>query len=172
MKKSLKIAFCGIVSALVCVIMTASLFPDLTFAVPAVAGLMFIPVFASAGAPAAFACFVSSSVLSFFIGDKTSWLLFLAFFGYYPVLKPLIEKVKRTAVRWAFKFLVFNAAATVLYFVELLVFNISVGKWWLALIFAAGNAVFVLYDIAVSRVAAFYYLRLHKKISAVLNKNV
>ena len=170
MKKSFKIAFCGIVSALVCAVMAASLMPDLTFAVPAVAGLLFIPVFAHAGVPAAFACFVSSTVLSFFIGDKTSWLLFAAFFGYYPIIKPLMEKSGNKAVKWILKLLIFNAAATVLYFVELLVFQVTLGKWWLLAAFAAGNAVFVLYDIAVARVVAFYYLRLHGKISAVIKK--
>ena len=170
MKKSFKIAFCGIVSALVCVIMAASLMPDLTFAVPAIAGLMFIPVFANAGVPAAIACFVSSSLLSFFIGDKNSWLLFLVFFGYYPIIKPLLEKIKNKPVKWVLKFSVFNAAAVVLYLIEVLVLRFTLGKWWLLAAFAAGNAVFVLYDIAVARVAAFYYLRLHGKISAIINK--
>ena len=170
MKNSVKIAFCGISAALIAAVMAASLIPNITFAVPAIAGLLVIPVFAEAGALYAVFCFSVSGALSFFIGDKTSWILYLALFGYYPILKPYIERIKNPVLKWALKLLVFNAAALVCYAVEILIFTLHFKAWILAAAFAAGNIAFVLYDIAVSRVAALYYSRLHGRISSMLKR--
>ena len=170
MKKSVKVAFGGIVSAIVCIIMAASLIPNVTFAAPAVAGLMLIAVFAEAGAVYAAGGFIASGILSFFISNKTSWLLFVLFFGFYPIVKPFIEKIKSPAVKWLAKFLLFNASAVAVYLVGILIMGVSIAKWAVITAFALGNIAFVLYDIAVSRVAVFYYLRIHERLSPIINK--
>ena len=168
MKKSVKIAFCGVISALIVSVMAASLIPNITFAVPAIAGLLVIPVFAEAGALYAVFCFIVSAPLSFFICDKTSWVLYIALFGYYPILKPYVERIKNSVLKWILKLLLFNAAALICYAVEILIFTLHFKPWLLAVVFAAGNIAFVLYDVAVSRVAALYYSRLHDRVSSIL----
>lgn len=170
MKNSVKLAFCGIFTALASVFMAASLIPDMTFAIPAIAGLFIIPVFIEAGTPRAILCFVASAVLSFFIGDKTSWILYIALFGYYPILKPYIEKAEAKILKWVFKILLFNTAAIACYAAEVLLFGITLKGWILCALFALGNIAFVLYDIAISRIAALYYLKLHDRISSMLGK--
>ena len=170
MKQSVKIAFCGIIAALTAVLMAASLMPNLTFAVPAVAGLLVIPVFAEAGALYAALCFIAASVISFFIGDKTSWVLYVALFGYYPVIKPYIEKIKAPVLKWALKLLLFNAAALGCYAAEILIFAVTFKDYIILLAFLLGNIAFVLYDIAVSRTAAFYYFKLHGRIQKILKR--
>ena len=171
MRKSIKIAFCGIVSAVISVIMIASLFPDVTFAVPAIAGLFLIPVFAEVGAGYAAVCFITSSAVSFFISNKTSWLLFTVIFGYYPILKPFIERIKIPFLKWVLKLLIFNAAAAVCYFAQKFAIGAKLTGFWLLGALILSNITFVLYDIAVSRIAALYYLKLHKRISSILNKH-
>ena len=168
MKKSIKITFAAIVSALVTVVMAASLIPNITLAAAAVAGLLIIPVFAQCGALYAFFAFLVSGFTSFFISDKTSWLLFICFFGFYPILKPIIEKIKKPVFEWALKLAVFNLSALVCYFSEVIIINLKLTPLLLAGVWILGNVVFVLYDIAVSRVAAFYYLRLNSRISLLL----
>ena len=168
MKKSVKITFASITAALVSALMSASLIPNITFAVPAVAGLLMIPVFAQCGVIWALLSFFVSALTSFFISDKTSWLLFVCFFGFYPILKPLIEKIKKPVIEWTLKLLIFNSSAVICYFVEILIIDLKLKLWLLAAAFILGNIVFVLYDIAVSRVVAFYYLRLDIKISMIL----
>ena len=170
MKASVKVAFCGIVAALVCAVMAASLIPDITFAVPAIAGLLLIPVFAELGTTAAFSCFAVSSAVSFFIGNKASWILFITLFGYYPIIKPIMEKIRTPILKWALKVLIFNFAAVGCFAVEVLIFNFEMKNWLLLVIWGLGNVAFVLYDIAVSRVAGFYYLRLHNRISSMLKR--
>ena len=170
MKNSIKIAFCGVISAVITVIMAASIIPNLTFAVPAVARLFIIPVFAEAGAiPAAF-CFAVSSGLSFFIGDKTSWLLYLALFGWYPIIKPYVERIKNKILKYLLKILIFNIAAAVCYFSQLLIIGAEIKSWLLVALWVLGNIVFLLYDIAVSRIATLYFARLHKTVYSILSK--
>lgn len=170
MKTSVKVAFCGIVAALISVVMTASFIPNVTFAVPAVAGLLTISVFAEAGVAPAVLCFVASGILSFFISDRTSWLLYLLLFGYYPIVKPFIEKIKSPVIRWAVKLLIFNAAACACYAIEILIVDFTLKKWLLVAVFLSGNLAFLLYDIAVSKIAALYYARLRVKISSIFKR--
>ena len=169
MKKSVKIAFCGIMAAIITVLMAASLIPNATYAAPAVAGLFIIPVFIEAGTGWALACYLVSAALSFY-GDKTSWVFYIALFGYYPIVKPYIEKIKNPVLKWLLKFLVFDTAAGLCYAVEVLAFGFTVETWVLITLAVLGNAAFVLYDIAVSRMAALYCMRLHKRISSILKK--
>lgn len=168
MKTSVKVAFCGIITALVCAVMAASHIPNITLTVPAVAGVFMIAAVAQLGVSAALSCFAVSSALSFFIGNKTSWFLFLVLFGYYPILKPVLEKIKNPIIKWALKVCVFNTAAVICYFTQILAIGVKFTGWWILLAFAIGNAAFVLYDIAVSRIAAFYYSRLYGRITSML----
>ncbi|MBR4910036.1 MAG: hypothetical protein IKZ47_01775 [Clostridia bacterium] len=171
MKNSVKVSFCGIVAALATATMAASLIPNATFAAPAIAGLFMIVAFAEAGALPALAAYIASAILSFFIADKSSWVLYLALFGYYPVLKPALEKIKNGFLKWFLKLLIFNAAALACYLTEIFVLGITVEPvLLLAAVWVTGNIAFVLYDIAVSRVAALYYVRLHKTVSSILNR--
>ena len=168
MKSSIKITFCAVVSALIAVVMSASLVPNITFAVPAIAGLFIISVFAEIGAVWAFGTFFVSAILSFFIADKTSFILFVCFFGFYPVLKPLIERTKSRITEWILKFFVFNLSAFCLYIIEILLFDFKLKLWPLTAIWLAGNVAFILYDVAVSRIALFYYARIHSAVSKIL----
>ncbi|MBO4694083.1 MAG: hypothetical protein J5659_06825 [Clostridia bacterium] len=170
MKASIKVTFAGIITAIVCVIMLASHIPNITLAVPAVAGVMLISVFAEAGIYWALLCYAASSVMSFFTADKTSWFLFFVFFGYYPILKTVFEKIAKSVFKWTAKGFTFNTAAVICYFSGSLITGVKITGWWLVLYFALGNIAFVLYDIALSRLAAVYYTRLHGKISSILNK--
>ena len=170
MKNSIKLTFCGIIAALITVLMAASLVPNITFAVPAIAGLLIIPVFAEVGLGYSVACFFVSAALSYFISDKTSFVLYLALFGYYPIIKPYIEKIDNPVLKWALKLMLFNSSALGCYAVEVLLFALVLKGWVLAAVFALGNIAFVLYDIAVSRIALLYYLRLHDRVAAILKK--
>lgn len=168
MKNSIKITFCAVISALITVVMSASLIPSVTFAVPAIAGLITISVFAEIGAVWALGTFFASAMLSFFVADKTSFILFVCFFGFYPVLKPLIERTKSRITEWIIKFSVFNTSAFCLYMIEILLFDFNLKRWLLLGLWLAGNIAFILYDIAVSRIAVFYYARIHNLISKIL----
>ena len=72
------------------------------------------------------------------------------------------------------KLLVFNAAVISVYLIFAGIFGISLddfktlGKYGAYVFLAVGNAVFVLYDIAVSRTAMFYISRFHNRVKKML----
>ena len=91
-----------------------------TFALPALAGLLMIMIVIEMGARWAWPTFAVVAILSvFFVPDKQAALLYVIFFGYYPILKALIERLKNKIVQWVLKYAVFNAAIVSAYFIAI-----------------------------------------------------
>ena len=94
-------------------------------------------------------------------------MMFIAFFGYYPVARLWIEK-RAFWLRWTVKLALFNAAMILSYLLLLFVFHLDpdtfeiggVNLPWLFLLI--GNVVFVVYDMAIERIVALYQVRLHR----------
>ena len=171
MKQSKKVALCAVISALSVVIMLVSYFPYFTYAVPAVAGLFMMIPLIEIGTKYAFLCYISSGIISLIIAEPESALLYVCLLGFYPVLKAVIEKIKKPVLEWALKIAVFNAAVILVYLGLSFVFKISVddfgalGKYGAYIFLLMGNAVFIVYDFAISRMAVVYISRLHKQIN-------
>ena len=170
LKQNTKITFSAILSALATIFMLLSYFPYLTYAIPAISGLLIMICVIEINPKWALLCYISSSVLVFLLAEPESRMMYIFFFGYYPIVKALIEKINNSIIEWLIKLLVFNAAMILIYYVLAFVFTISFedfGEWgrYGALIFLAiGNIVFVLYDIAISRIAVTYMKLLHPKV--------
>lgn len=174
MKKSRKAAVCGIVAALSTVLMLISYFPYLTYAVPAFAGALSAVLLIEYGVGSAFLSYGVSALLTAVLAEPESKILYILFFGYYPILKGLLEKHTPKAVAFLLKFLSFNAAILLSYYLMISVLGLPLpdygeltGKFkWLLL--AVGNVTFFIYDIALSRAAVLYFCRLRPKISKYL----
>jgi hypothetical protein len=105
---------------------------------------------------------------------------YLLFFGFYPILKEKIEASKRP-ISWGIKLIVLNIALIcgtfIAYFLIfgklesksffdafLFVFGgEKTGKWVAVGTYALFNGVFVLYDVALTRLITFYVFKLRKK---------
>ena len=95
--------------------------------------------------------------------------------GYYPIIKQKLEKLKKL-IAWPIKIVIFNAICTVFLLVCSfflpgvdMAFFPSLGKAMnTVIIYAIGNAVFVLYDIALSRLITYYLFVLRDRLK--LNK--
>ncbi len=103
---------------------------------------------------------------------------YILFFGYYPIIKEKVEKLTRP-LSWIFKLLIFNTSVTfygiISYFLffselEMLLNEFSallggnpIGAVLIAVIYAIFNVIFVLYDIALTRLITLYYMKLRKK---------
>ena len=90
---SYKMALGGIFSSLAVVSMLISyIVPTATYACPALAGVMLIPIVIEIGKGWALCAYTAVSLLSFFIiPDKELVLCFVFFFGFYPILLSLIH---------------------------------------------------------------------------------
>ena len=97
MNKSIRVAFCGIITALCTVLMfLTGLISIGTYALPAFAGILLIVVVIEMGTGWAWPVYIAVSVLSVLLsGDKEAALLFVLFFGYYPILKAVFEKMQK-----------------------------------------------------------------------------
>ena len=165
-KPTFRLAFCSAAAALeVVLMMVTSLVRIGTYALPCFAGLLTIAVVIEYKCKWAFGV---TAVLSFFLsGDKEAVVMFIALFGYYPILKNIIERYNKNAVvRWIIKLFVFNAAAVGSFFVVTLILEIPASEFsifgvYLPYVFLlAGNVFFILYDLSINVFVRFYVQRL------------
>ena len=174
MKKSKRIALCGMLSALSLVIMLIAYFPYLTYTLPALAGVMFAIVMVEIGAKWAWGSFVTTAILSLLLCEKEAAVIFVAFFGYYPIIKANIERISLKIVEYLIKFVVFNVAVVVAYLVIIYVFSIPIenmgqfGQYTLLILLAMGNVVFIIYDFALSTAYHEYMMKFHSKVKKIL----
>ena len=85
-RMSFRVAFCGILAALMTVIMLAGpLIPTMTYVAPAAAGVFLIPVVWEFGGKAGGLLYAAVALLAFFLApDKEAALCFVLLFGWYP----------------------------------------------------------------------------------------
>lgn len=174
MKNSKKITLCALMAALATVIMLVSYFPYLTFAVPAVSGLCMMVVVIEINKKWALLSYGSASFLTFLFAEKESMLMFIFFFGYYPIAKSLIEKLRKPIIEWVLKLLLFNGAVITLYYAFSTVLLVAEDMGAFAdyaeiVLLIMGNFVFILYDIAISRVSWLYFDKFHHRIAKLFN---
>ena len=164
--ESRRIALGGVFGALALALMLAGGFlPLATFAAPAFAGLLLVPV--------AIECGVKAGLLALFlVADKEMALIFLFFLGFYPLAKIGLEKLRRPAVRWASKFALFNACVLSMYAIILFVFPLpavvlefeGMGRAFVFSLLALANLTFLLYDKAIERLTALYCCKIRNKL--------
>ena len=176
MSKSGKIALGGLLTALGVVLMfLTGLIPIGTYALPAIAGVLLIVAVIEIGAKWAWMIYAAVALLSLlFAADKEAALLFVLFFGYYPVLKSFLERISNKVLSWISKFAVFNVAVVACFFLAVNFLQLPEDSFtvfgiylpWVFLIL--GNAVFLIYDIALSGLVATYVEKLHHRVTKTL----
>ena len=176
MSKSGKIALGGLLTALGVVLMfLTGLIPIGTYALPAIAGVLLIVAVIEIGAKWAWMIYAAVAVLSLlFAADKEAALLFVLFFGYYPVLKSFLERISNKVLSWISKFAVFNVAVVACFFLAVNFLQLPEDSFtvfgiylpWVFLIL--GNAVFLIYDIALAGLVATYVEKLHHRVTKTL----
>ena len=173
MKKSVKITFCAISSALSVVVIMLGYFPYFTYAAPAVAGLFVILPLIEIGISYAFATYIISSVLVFLFAEPETKILFLLLFGYYPILKAIIEKISKQFIEWALKISAFSLSVSLMYLVFKYLTDIDVsdfgplGKYGAVIFIVLCYAAFILYDVAISRISMLYFVRIRPNLKGL-----
>lgn len=165
-----KVALGGVTTALSMVFMLiAGVTSTLVYAIPMFVGALLIVLVIETGKGFATAVYIAVSVLSLLVlGNKEAAIMYVAFFGYYPILKGIIEQYFKSFLCWIIKYIVFNMAMVVAYFTITKIFMISFedvasfGKWALPLLLLAGNVVFAMYDVLLTRLITIYFYRWQK----------
>lgn len=169
MKKSYKVALGGLIMALCLVIMAfTTIVPIASFALPAVAGVALIILNLEFGKGWAFLVYIGVAFLNFFISsDHTAIISFAVLLGYYPILKGVIEGLRKTVLEWVIKMSTFNFAILIGVLLTVLIFGKEIliaeysefGKLGIGLFILVCNTVFVIYDLALTKVITFIIIR-------------
>ena len=176
MKTGKKVALAGVICALSMVCMLLTIFPMMEIGLPAIAGSILVILVIELGIKWGVMGYVVVGFLSFLLAPSfESRILFLVFFGYYPVLKALVERIRMPLVHWLLKLLVFNIAIGGAY---LLLINLTTavdsndftifGVYLPGVILLFGNLVFVVYDVALTRVISAYMHIWQQKLHKIL----
>ena len=174
MNKTKCIALCGLLVALAVVVMLVAYVPYLTFTLPVIAGAILSLVYFEIDAKWALGSYAAASVLALLLCEKEASMMFVAFFGYYPVLKAYIERIPNRILEYIVKFLLFNIATVAAYSVIIYVFGIPMeglgdfGKYTLYILLASFNLMFLVYDMALTKLYPAYMARLHPRLSKLL----
>jgi hypothetical protein len=137
---------------------------DISMAVVASLMAVFAVIEYSKGAP--WTVFAVTSVLSLLLlPNKSPALMYTLFFGFYPILKERFEKLGKV-ISWVCKLCVFNISLVLIAVASKLVLAESaalpVELYIIGFVIAQG--VFVLYDVALTRLISFYIYRLRKRL--------
>lgn len=175
--KSFNIAFCGIMCALSVVCMFAALVPSLTYAMPAVAGIMLWVVSVRINKRWALLSFVAVSLLCFMlIPEIEADAYFVSFFGYYPIIRPLFDEIKNRLFRIGGKLLLFNCAVVVTF--NVLCFAIGAdrmlsgledfGVYAVYVFWGAANIAFLIFDFCLESIMFAYTKWLEPRLKKIL----
>lgn len=152
----------------ICMLATA-IIPIGSFALPAIAGVILIPINLELGKKWAVAVFLGVSLLSVFLSpDHTAIISFIVFLGYYPILKEVIEKIRKPVLEWVLKLVTFNLAIAVGVCITILFFTLDYliseyavfGVYGIPILILVVNITFVIYDIGLTRLIGIMAARL------------
>lgn len=176
--KSYCIALSGILSA-ICVIMMfcTGFIPVGVYILPAVAGLVVWIIYREINRKWALMCYGSVALLAVLLTpDIESKLLFAGFFGYYPIVRDLLTKIKPSILSFLVRLLTFNVPVVAIYAVLLNVLGMGqlledfagFGEFAVLIFWAIGNFTFICYDMCLNQLAYVYEKWLRKKIKKVI----
>ena len=147
----------GMMAALAVVIMTlGGAIPLNTFLCPIVCMIILRFIFATCGRRVAWAWYGAVSILSLLLGpDKEAAAIFLAL-GYYPILKPRLDKIKGGLI---IKLAIFNAVILAMYWMLIRILGMDqiasdyaeLGKVMTVIMLVLGNVTFWMLDIVLAK---------------------
>lgn len=167
---SYRVALGGIVAALCLVTMfLAGVIPALYLVLPMAAGILMMIIAVEVSKSWAFLTYTAVSLLSLLITfDKEAALIFIMFFGHYPILRMYIGRIPLRLLRAVIKAVLFNICIIVYFYVTVYIFGLDAmleefgeyGKYGAWIMLGLSNVIFVLYDINLNAMYVIYKIKL------------
>lgn len=166
-KLSYKVALGGVTASICLMFMfLTSVFPLLAMAIPIYTGALLVIVAVEINSSWALLTYAAVAFLSLFITpDKEAAILFIMFFGYYPVLRRIMEdKIRIKPVKWLCKLAVFNVAIVAAYYMIIGIFGVYdlvdefgfLGEHMVLILLCFANVIFILYDYTLAMLETAY----------------
>lgn len=154
--KSYRVALGGIVSALCLLAMfMAGIIAPMYILFPMISGGLMMIIASEVSRGWAVLTYISVSLMSLIITfDKEAALLFIMFFGHYPIMKFYIDKIHPGFLRKIVKLLIFNGCIILYFLITVYVLGLDqimdemsdMGKYGLYIMLGVADVIFVLYD--------------------------
>lgn len=164
MKESKKIARSALLIALALVMLyLSSMVPRGNLGVVALAGVVSGVAVVVEGRRAGVLCYIGISLLAaILVPNKGNVLLFILFFGCYPIVKSMIEGMGRLVLEWGTKLIFFNGMSLVIWAIlgELFLVYLPHGEEAEWAIVLGCNVAFVIYDFGLTRLIGSFGRRI------------
>ena len=178
MKKSLKTAFGGILTAFSVILILLGNIPMAEFVGPTFGGMLLAWAVIEMGAVQSLWIYAAASLLAFLLsGNKEPAMLYILFFGYFPILKDVLQrKLKLRVLRWVIKFAVFNISMAAAYLLLIYVFGMpledmeSFGKYSIIILLVGGNLLMVVVDFCIEKLSVLYRLKWQARLYKALGQ--
>lgn len=168
------IALGGVLSSLsIFAMFLTGVFPVFYLVIPMICSLLVTIMMKETGLYWGFIMYLAISILSLFITpNKDAPLIYLFFFGHYPLIRHFISKLHIKPLKGIIKLIIFNACI-LLYFAftvyllgmgELLEEMEEFGKYAAYILLGSANIMFISYDICLSSGLIIYEKKLRPKI--------
>ncbi len=176
LKKAVKAAFCGLSAALSAALLFAgSILYIFSYAVPMLLGLVIFMINKTFGRGYAAYVYIAVSLLSLlFVPEKETVMMYALFFGYYPIVKPFIEKFRMKFIRVILKFILFNASVATIELICVYVFGIpffengTFSSAMLIFFSVAMNIAVIMYELLLKSFTVLYEKRIEGRIKNLL----
>lgn len=167
-KSTRELALCSMLAALSVVLLClGGIVPFSVYACPMLASGALLLVREGCRTSYGWCCWAAVALLALLLGpDKEAAALYL-FLGYYPLLQPKLEAIRRPLLRWLAKLLLAVLAIGAMYALLVCVFCLTevveefaeTAPWLLWLTAALGLVVFIIYDILLRRFTVLWHRR-------------
>lgn len=164
----------GVISSLCILAMfLTGVAPFLYITLPMISGALITIIVVEVNTSWAVLTYIAVSLLSVFVTfDKEAALIFILFFGHYPILKLKIEKIPLKLIKILVKFITFNICIVIDYQLTIHLLGISdftddfasFGKYGIYILWGCSNLIFITYDYALNVCVELYLKYLKPKI--------
>ncbi len=171
---SYRVALGGIISAFCLLAMfLTGVFPALSFVLPMMTGILMLIMVNEVNVPWALLTYLAVGLLSLFVTyDKGSAMVFILFFGHYPITYRYLNKIPLRILRLLVKLAVFNGCMILFYYINVYLFGLQdlleaaqdFGKYGTIILLAAMNPFFLMYDYSLDGLCELYRRSLKPRI--------
>ncbi|MEE5993681.1 MAG: hypothetical protein V3G42_10615 [Oscillospiraceae bacterium] len=172
---SYRVALGGIVSAFCLVGMfLTGIFPLLYLVLPMLSGVLLLIIVEEVGTQWAWVTYIAVGLLSLFVTyDKEAALIFVMFFGCYPILQNYINRIPSKIAKTLVKLVFFNTSIVCYFHLNVYLFGMEDlietfqewGKYGGLITLIVLNPFFLMYDSSLEGLCELYRMRLRPRIS-------
>ncbi len=179
---SYRVALGGIVSAFCLLSMfLTGVFPLLYLVLPMISGILLLIMVMEVNTQWALLTYAAVGILSLFVTyDKEAALIFILFFGIYPILHRYLNRISPRLLRIAVKLLLFNSSMVLYFYINVYLFGLTdlieafedFGKYGGAILLFILNPFFLMYDYSLCNLCLIYLHRLKPRIAGKNRRNI